>query len=166
MSCLLYQETTSFTSTYGGFHPEVMGADVSQIVARRDPWPTRFLHTPQAGGLQTQTVIEEFTKDRALTSFNAMAGFHFVLSINLWFSQTGLLLSRLSFALFLLTPFFSFETNIYTTDTRNSYTLLPKRVQMPRIMIAARCARGGVVTVYVSTFFFPQCQWLTLIRTQ
>ena len=165
MSCLLYQHTTSFTSTYGVFHPEIMGAAVSQIVERRDPWPTRFLHTPRVGGLQTQTVIEEFTKDRALTSFNAMAGFHFVLSINLWFSQTGLLLSRLSFALFLLAPFFSFETNPYTTDTRNSYTLLPKRVQMPRITIAAGCSRGGVA-VYVLTFFFPQCQSLTLIHTQ
>ena len=104
-----------------GFHPEVMGADVSQIVARLDPWPACFLHTRRVGALQRQAVIEEFTKDRVLTPFKAMAGFHFVLSINLWFSQTGLLLSRLSFAPCLLTPFFSLKLTL-TQQTRGTPT--------------------------------------------
>ena len=79
-----------------GFHPEVMGADVSQIVARRDPWPARFLHTRRVGAVRTQTVIEEFTKDRVLTAFDAMMGFHIALCLNLGFSHTGLLLPYLS----------------------------------------------------------------------
>ena len=81
-----------------GFHSKIMGADVSQIVARRDPWPARFLHTPQVGGLQTQTVIEEFTKDRVLsvTAFDAMMSLHLALRLNLRFSHTGLLLPYLS----------------------------------------------------------------------
>ena len=72
-----------------------MGADVSQIVARRDPWPARFLHTRRVGAVRTQTVIEEFTKDRVLTAFDAMMGFHIALCLNLGFSHTGLLLPYL-----------------------------------------------------------------------
>ena len=79
-----------------GFHPEVMGADVSQIVARRDPWPARFLHTRRVGAVRTQTVIEEFTKDGVLTAFDGMMSFHLALRLNLRFSHTGLLLPYLS----------------------------------------------------------------------
>ena len=71
-----------------------MGADASQIVARLAPWPARFLHTRRVGAVRTQTVIEEFTKDRVLTAFDAMMGFH--LCLNLRFSHTGLLLPYLS----------------------------------------------------------------------
>ena len=54
-----------------GFHPEVMGADVGQIVARLAPWPARFIHTHRVGAVRTQTVIEEFTKDRVLITYLA-----------------------------------------------------------------------------------------------
>ena len=126
-SCVLYQDTASFTSTYGAFTQRLWGQDVGQTVARLDPWPARFLHTSRVGALQRQAVIEKFSRDRALTSINAMMGLHLALCINLWFSQTGLLLSHLSFALCLLISFFSFETNAYSTDTRNNCTLLPKK---------------------------------------
>ena len=55
------------------------GQDVRRTVARLDPWPTRFLHTCRVGALQRQAVIEEFTKDRVLTSIYPMMGFHFAL---------------------------------------------------------------------------------------
>ena len=73
-----------------------MGADVSQIVARLGPWPTRFLHTRRVGALQRQAVIEESTKDWVLTAVDAMMDFHLALRLNLRFSHTGLLLPYLS----------------------------------------------------------------------
>ena len=59
-----------------------------------------------------------------------------------------------------------FETNTYSTDTQNFCTSLPKMSPDALNYDAAGCSRGRVVAVYVLTFFFPQCQSLTLIRTQ
>ncbi|EDR12090.1 uncharacterized protein LACBIDRAFT_323109 [Laccaria bicolor S238N-H82] len=47
-------------------------------------------------GFQREVVINVFTKDRVLTSINAMAGFYFTIRSNLRFSHTALLLSYLS----------------------------------------------------------------------
>ena len=69
----------SFTSTYGTFTQRLQGQDVGQTFARLDPWPARLLHSRRVGALQRPAAIENFTKDRVLTSINAMVDFHFAL---------------------------------------------------------------------------------------
>ena len=78
------------------FTQRLWGQDARQIAARLDPWPARFPHTCRVEALQRQAFIEGFTKDRVLTAFDAMMGFHIALCLNLRFSHTGLLLPYLS----------------------------------------------------------------------
>jgi len=87
--------------------------------------------------------------------------------LNLRFSH------HLSFAHFACVNLILFVLRLFdaeltlTRQTRRTPALYcPKRVQMPRITIAAGCSRGGVIAVYVSTFFLSPMTITHLVRTQ
>ena len=56
------------------------GGRMQSTCCDANPYPARFLHTCRVGAFQRQAVIEEFTKDRVLTAFDAMMGFHLALA--------------------------------------------------------------------------------------
>jgi len=137
--------------------------DVGQSVARLDPWPARLFTYSSSWGLQRQAIIEEFTRSRVFTCDTLKPS---ILSIQV------LPLSHLSFAYLACVHLILFVFRLFdaeltlTRQTRRTPALYcPKRVQIPRITIAAGCSRG-VVAVYVSTFFLSLMSIAHLVRTQ
>jgi len=147
------------------FYAEVMGAGCRSICCEaRSMACSPFYILVELRPSKGRPVIEEFTRNRVLTCDTLKPS---ILSIQV------LPLSHLSFAHLACVHLILFVLRLIdaeltlTRQTRRTPALYcPKRVQIPRITIAAGCSRGGGVAVYVSTFFLSLMSIAHLVRTQ